>query len=125
MGLRQSLQQAGSSVALVFRQRLQILALDLEEEVVRILVVVLGSLAALMLGFLALLFAGVAIVVILWDVARVQAIVGVWGVFALACVLVLLRVRSVWRGRTPFLQASLGELRKDLELLAGRPPSPP
>lgn len=125
MGLRQSLLQLGASAALVLRQRLEMFALDLEEEVLRIVLVVLGGLLALMLAFLALVFAGFAVVVVYWDVARVQAIVGVFSVFALGCMIVLLQVRSLWRNRAPFLQATLAELRKDLDLLASRATNPP
>lgn len=125
MGLRQSLLQLGASAALVLRQRLEMFALDLEEEILRIVLVVLGGLLALMLAFLALVFAGFAVVVVYWDVARVQAIVGVFSVFALGCMIVLLQVRSLWRNRAPFLQATLAELRKDLDLLASRATNPP
>lgn len=125
MGLRQSLLQLGASAALVLRQRLEMFALDLEEEILRIVLVVLGGLLALMLAFLALVFAGFAVVVVYWDVARVQAIVGVFSVFALGCMIVLLQVRSLWRKRAPFLQATLAELRKDLDLLASRATNPP
>jgi len=125
MGLRQSLLQLGASAALVLRQRLEMFALDLEEEVLRIVLVVLGGLLALMLAFLALVFAGFAVVVVYWDVARVQAIVGVFSVFALGCMIVLLQVRSLWRNRAPLLQATLAELRKDLDLLASRATNPP
>jgi len=125
MGLRQSLLQLGASAALVLRQRLEMFALDLEEEVLRIVLVVLGGLLALMLAFLALVFAGFAVVVVYWDVARVQAIVGVFSVFALGCMIVLLQLRSLWRKRAPFLQATLAELRKDLDLLASRATNPP
>ncbi|MBM3378347.1 MAG: hypothetical protein FJY39_01185 [Betaproteobacteria bacterium] len=125
MGLRQSLLQLGASAALVLRQRLEMFALDLEEEILRIVLVVLGGLLALMLAFLALVFAGFAVVVVYWDVARVQAIVGVFSVFALGCMIVLLQLRSLWRKRAPFLQATLAELRKDLDLLASRATNPP
>ncbi|MFM7256618.1 MAG: phage holin family protein [Betaproteobacteria bacterium] len=125
MGLRQSLLQLGASAALVLRQRLEMFALDLEEEILRIVLVVLGGLLALMLAFLALVFAGFAVVVVYWDVARVQAIVGVFSVFALGCMIVLLQLRSLWRKRAPFFQATLAELRKDLDLLASRATNPP
>jgi len=123
--LSQKLRQLGAGVAVVLRQRLEMLALDLEEELLRLLLVLLGGLVALMLGFLALVFAGFAVVVVFWDVARVQAILGVLGAFTLGCLLVLLRVRQIWRDRAPFLQATLGEVRKDLDLLAGRSSNSP
>jgi uncharacterized membrane protein YqjE len=125
MGLRQSLSQLGAGAAVMLRQRLEMLALDLEEQVLRIVLVVLGGLLALTLAFLALVFAGFAVVVVYWDIARVQAIVGVFSVFAVGCMIVLLQVRRLWRSRAPFLQATLGELRKDLDLLASGAPNPP
>lgn len=111
---------AAGSILLV-RRRLELASLEIEEELLRVGLLLAGALAtALMLG-LALLAAGATVVIYFWDAARMTAAIGVTLFFALAAALAAWRLARAVRDKPGFLAASLAELDKDAERLQERP----
>ena len=94
MALAQSLRDVAATGALVVRQRLELAAIDVEDE--------LQSLARLFAGVLAL-----------WDIARVAAIVGLALADLAGAVLAWQRLLRAWAAKPPFMAATVEELRRD------------
>lgn len=104
------------------RTRLELLTVELREELHRTAGMLAVGLAAVLAAGAGVVFAGLAIIFAFWDTHRILAAVLVTaGFFALAAVAAF-RVRSDLASRPRFLQATLGELRRDEDQLRG--PSP-
>jgi uncharacterized membrane protein YqjE len=113
-------QLAGSAV-LILRQRLEIAALDVEEELLRLGLLFLVSIAAVLLaGFGCAALAG-AVLVHYWDSARLGAIFAVAGAFAAASAGCAAWVLRASRAKPGLLHGTLGELACDEASLGGRP----
>ena len=121
MGVGGHLTRLAAGSILLVRQRLELASLEIEEELLRVALLLAGALAtALMLG-LALLAAGATVIIYFWDVARVTAAILVTLFFALAAGLGAWRLACAVRDKPGFLAASLAELDKDVERLKDRP----
>lgn len=121
MGLSASLRRLGGGYLAVARQRLELAALDVEEELLRAGSLLAALLALVALASLALAAAAATLVVLLWDTARIAALVGVTAAFAAAAVAAYWWLRDALRSKPPFLSATLEELARDGEDLAGPP----
>jgi uncharacterized membrane protein YqjE len=75
------------------------------------------AIAALMLGIFAVLLAGVTVIIAFWDTYRMAAAVGVTAIFVAGAVACGLVVRRHLRERPRLLDATRGELRKDVAAL--------
>lgn len=119
MALGDSLGRLGASSLLLARQRLELAALDVEEELAHTAIFLVGVLVAALLGALALAGLAATVVVVFWDTARVAALVAVTLAFFAATGIAAWRCRSVLQRKPPFLGATLGELAKDGERMRG------
>jgi len=95
------------------RQRLELAALDVEEELLHAGITVAAILAITMFAALALAAVAAAVVVLLWDRAPVAALLGTSAVFALAASLVTWWLMRALRAKPRFLAATLDELGAD------------
>jgi len=120
MALGQTLARLGASLLLVVRQRLELAALDVEEELLRLGALLAGALAAALMAVFALAAAAATVVVYFWDSARMAALLGVTGLFIGASLLMAWKVSRALRDKPRFMAATLAELEKDREQL-GRP----
>lgn len=112
-----SLQTMGASALELLRARVELIAIEWQEEQERgkdilILTAVGGLLLALSLLLLAFL-----IVVYCWDTYRLQAIFGVTALYFGGGVWSLLQVKKKLRNRPPAFAASLQEFANDAQLL--------
>jgi uncharacterized membrane protein YqjE len=121
VALARNLAQLGASSLLLARQRLELASLDVEEEVLRIGLLLAGALVTALMLALALSAAAATIVIYFWDGARVAAAVGVTGFFALVGVLMAWRLVIALRDKPRFLAATLAELDKDGQRLGENP----
>lgn len=116
-GLADRLRSLAASVVELAHARLQLLGADAELQVERVRDVALFGAAAAMLFALALAFASMLVVAVYWDTHRLTALAVValvHGAGALACIALARRaLRSAGR---PF-EASIDELRRDVEQL--------
>lgn len=122
-GVSGPVRRLGASLLALLRIRLELLAIEVQEEKDRIAsLLVWALLAALMAGFGAM-FVALFVTVALWDTHRLAALGLAARVFVGLGVLAWLRVRRlVGLGSTTF-QASIGELRQDGHALhPGGPP---
>lgn len=116
------LRRFGRSLLTLGRIRLELLAIEVQEEKDRIARLVLWAvLAALLAGFAVLMLLVLAIVA-LWDSHPLLALGAASGVLVAAAALALRRLKSLATQPSTLFQASLAELRDDAEALKRRQP---
>jgi uncharacterized membrane protein YqjE len=110
-----SLRRMFSTSLELVENRFQLFALELQEEKIRLLDLVLCAAAAVAFGFMALIAVSALIVVWLWDTSPV-AVLGILALlYALVAIGLVLSIRSrLERGPTPFA-GTMAEFRKDRE----------
>lgn len=116
------LRRFGRSLLTLGRIRLELLAIEVQEEKDRIASLVLWAvLAALLAGFAVLMLLVLAIVA-LWDSLPLLALGAATGVLVAAAALALRQLKSLATQPSTLFQASLAELRDDAEALKRRQP---
>ena len=100
--------------------RAQLAANELEEQVVRLLEILLWLAAAAFFAGVALLFVALVIVLAFWDSNRLLAAGLLATLFAAAAAGTALVARACMRERPKFLAATLAELRRDGESFGGK-----
>lgn len=115
------LRRLGSSLLTLGRIRLELLAIEAQEEKERIAGLALWAvLAALLAGF-GLLMLVLLFVVALWDSHRLLAIGGAAVVLLAAAAMAVARLKALLAQPTTLFRASIGELRQDADALSRRP----
>ena len=115
MAIGESIGRIGATLLAMAQTRLELAAVEVEEEYQRLLGYLLVSLLALFLLGIALLLVALLIVVIFWDTHRIEAVCGMAGLFAVGAAWLGMKVRSDFRTKPRLLSATVGELRKDIE----------
>jgi uncharacterized membrane protein YqjE len=115
------LRRLGTSLLTLSRIRLELLAIEVQEEKDRIAGLLVWSvLAALLAGF-GLLMLLVLVTVALWDSYRLLALGGSTVVLIAAAAFAVFKVKALAAQPATLFQASLAELREDAEALRRRP----
>jgi uncharacterized membrane protein YqjE len=115
------LRRLGSSLLTLGRIRLELLAIEAQEEKERIAGLALWAvLAALLAGF-GLLMLLLLIVVALWDSYRLLAIAGAAVVLLGAAASAVAKLKALLAQPTTLFQSSISELREDADALRRRP----
>lgn len=118
MGIVQSGQALLATALAMGRTRLELLSVELQELLARLVLLMIGAVAAILLAALALGFGAVALVLAVPGEQRVAVTAGLALAFLLAAALIAWRVARAARAH-PFA-ASIGELRRDAEALGPR-----
>jgi uncharacterized membrane protein YqjE len=111
------LRRLGAGALVLARHRLELAALDVEEEVLRAGALLAGMLAVAALAALALAAAAALAVVALWPYSPLGALGGVAALFGAAAVIGFLRLRAALARKPAFLAATLHEMESDARLL--------
>ena len=115
------LRRLGASLLTLGRIRLELLAIEAQEEKERVAGLALWAvLAALLAGF-GLLMLLLLVVVALWDSYRLLAIAGAAVVLLAAAGFAVARLKALLAQPATLFQSSIGELRQDAEALRNRP----
>jgi uncharacterized membrane protein YqjE len=121
-GLSGPVRRLGASLLALGRIRLELLAIEVQEEKDRIASLLLWSvLTALAAGFGAV-FVAVFVTVALWDTYRLAALGGSAAVFVALAVFGAVRVQRLTAERATLFQSSIAELREDGAALRPGPP---
>jgi len=118
VGLLRSAQGLVATLLGLARTRLELLSVELQEALARLVLVMVGAVAAILLVALALGFGAVALVMAVAPEHRVAVAAGLAAAFLGAAALIAWRVRREARAR-PFA-ASLAELERDARALEPR-----
>ncbi len=118
------LRRLGAALLTQGRIRLELLAIEAQEEKERIAHLLLWAvLAALLAGF-GVLMALMLVVVALWDSHPLLALAGATAVLAAAAVFAVLKVKNLVGLPPSLFQSSLSELRQDADALRREAPEP-
>ena len=113
MSLADTLRQIGAGALGLTRQRIELAALDIEEEMLRAGALLAALLIAVLLGTLAVATAIALVVVLFWDTARVAALTTCLVLLAASTIFVAWRLVQALRTKPPLLAPTLAELDKD------------
>jgi uncharacterized membrane protein YqjE len=117
MAFGAAVSRIGATLVAMVHTRLELAAVEAQEEARRLLGCLAWTLFAVFLAAGAALLAALFVVVLFWDSYRLLAIGGMAGLFALAAIAIAMKVKSGFESRPPLFQATLGELRNDLEFM--------
>lgn len=121
MALGRNFARLAAGSVLLLRQRLELASLEVEEQVLRLGLLLVRAMVTALLLALALFGAGATVIIYFWDAARLAAAVGVTAFFALAAVLAGWRFAAALRDKPAFLAATLAELDRDAQRLDEQP----
>jgi len=116
-GLLESARNLLAGLLELGQTRFELFSTELREELTNLAIVILCGLAVLMLVGLALAFGAVAVILAIDPAHRLVATVVVAVLFLLAAVVVGWYLRPASRGKSRPFDATLTELRRDLDAL--------
>ena len=119
MSISAAVGRIGSTVLAMARTRLELAAVELQEETQRLFGYLAWALAAAVLALGALVLAVLFVLVLFWDTHRLAAVGGMAVLFILGTLFAVSKVRAGFAKRPPVLPATLAELRKDADALKG------
>lgn len=118
-GLLGSLQKLLATFSEIIQTRLDILATEWEEEIVRLQQLLLYGLLALFFLGLGVVFASLYLVVMYWDSHRLMILAGFAVLYLTIGIIAASVVYRQLRNRPRLLSATIAELRKDRDRLTG------
>ncbi len=119
MAFADTARRLGGTLLSMLQTRMELAAVELEEESQRFLGYLVMALLSLFLFGLAIVMATLFIVIVFWDSYRLQAVGALAVLFVAGGALVALKVKASIQAKPRLMQASVAELSKDLELLRG------
>jgi len=120
-GLFGSVRRVADTCVSSIHNRVELVALELQEEKIRLVRLLLWTGAALFASFLAITVITIAVVMLIQDEGgRKIAISGFGLLYAIAAVVLAVKLRSEIRNAPPPLADTLSELKKDLQTLRSR-----
>ncbi len=121
-GLFESVRTLLGTLVAMARTRAELFGNELEQEVRRIVGMLVRAMIVLALASLALLFAALTIVASVWETHRIAATALVAVGFVILAVVAYIVIARHGQRTTRLLAATLGELERDLEQLSPRAP---
>ena len=97
--------------------RLDLLAVELQEEKYRLIQVFIWISTIVFLAMLATIFASIAVVVLLWDTARIAAVCSLAGLYVVGLIGVVVGFRRYLKRQPKPFAGTLSELRADRECI--------
>lgn len=116
--LRSVVRLCGTLLAML-QTRVELLTTEISEDVERGVRIVLWGVVAVLAAVLALLLAGVTVIVYFWETHRIAAALGVTGAFLLLAAVAAALARACLHEKPRLLDASRTELMRDVSALRG------
>jgi uncharacterized membrane protein YqjE len=117
MAIVESVGRLGATLVDMLQTRLELAAVEMEEESQRLLGYLLLSLLALFLFGIAMLMVALLIVIVFWDSYRIAAAGSVAALFLGAAALVALKVKHGFDSKPRLLESTIAELKKDINYI--------
>lgn len=114
MAIAHTLGRMAATLVAIVHTRLELAAVEMEEESLRFLSYLALAMLALLCIAIGVVLAAFLVIVLFWDTHRIAAIAIAAGGFAALGLLVGLGVRSSFRHKPKLLSFTLAELNKDL-----------
>jgi uncharacterized membrane protein YqjE len=115
------LRRLGASLLTLGRIRLELLAIEAQEEKERVAGLLVWALSAALLAGFAVLMLTVFVIVALWDTHRLLALGVATVVLFAGAAYAIARVKGLLAMPSTLFQSSLAELREDAQALRGAP----
>jgi uncharacterized membrane protein YqjE len=104
---------AGTMLAMV-ETRLELAALEIEEESQRLLKFFMLALLSLILFGIAMVLVSLTIILVFWDSYRLQAALVLAALFGVAATVAMMKLRKAFATRPRMLASTVAELNKDV-----------
>jgi uncharacterized membrane protein YqjE len=117
MTLVATVDRIGATLVAMVRTRLELAAVEVQEEARRLLGYVAWTLLAVLLVAAAFMLAALFVILLFWDSYRLQAVAAMAILFALAGTVIVMKVHASFDAKPRMLSATLAELHKDADLL--------
>lgn len=119
-GILKSVRSLGHRGLGLIQNRLELFAVELEEQKLRFIRLLILTAAAIFLGNTALLVISATIVLLAGEHARLGVLIGLCVIYLGGAIWAALALRKELRSAPPAFESSLAELRKDTEWLDPR-----
>ena len=119
-GLLDSVRRLLATLVAMAQTRVELFGTEIEEELRRVVALVIGGMVVLALASLALMFCALVVIAAFWDTHRIAAVAGVAAGFSTLALVSFGFVRARTRRQSRLLASTLGELERDLQQLARR-----
>jgi uncharacterized membrane protein YqjE len=122
MAILQTVGRIGGTVLAMVETRLELAALEIEEESQRLLGYFMLALLSLILFGIAMVLVSLTIILLFWETYRLQAALGLAALFAVAGTVIMMKLKSAFASRPRMLASTVAELNKDVNFFrnAGR-----
>ncbi|MDQ1922910.1 phage holin family protein [Massilia pseudoviolaceinigra] len=117
MAIAESVGRIGATLVAMVQTRLELAAVEVQEELQRFLGYVVLALASLILFGIAALLVVLLVVVIFWDSYRLEAIGAMAALFGVAGGVIAMQVKRSFDARPRLLGATVAELNKDVNFI--------
>ena len=117
MAIVESVGRLGATLVDMVQTRLELAAVEMEEESQRLLGFLLLSLLALFLFGIAMLMVALLIVIVFWDSYRIAAAAGVAVLFLAAAAIVANKVKTGFDSKPRLMAHTIAELKKDINYI--------
>jgi uncharacterized membrane protein YqjE len=117
MAISEAVRRIGCTLLDMLQTRLELAAVEIEEESRRLLGYFVLALLALILFGLAMLLVALAVILVFWDSYRLEAAIGLAALFGVAAGMIALKLRADFSSRPRLLAATVGELNKDVNFI--------
>ncbi len=119
MAIMESVGRLASTFVSIIQTRLELAAVEMEQESRRLLSYLLLSLLALFFVAMALVLLSFLVVLLFWDTHRIAAVLGLTGLYAALGLMLGLGVRNSFANKPRLLSYTIAELHKDLDSVKG------
>ena len=122
MAIMETVGRIGGTLLAMVETRLELAALEIEEETQRLIGYVMLALLSLILFGIAMVLVSLAIILMFWETYRLQAALGLAALFGIAATVIGMKLKTAFATRPRMLASTVAELNKDVHFFrnAGR-----
>ena len=114
MAIFETVGRIGSTVLAMVETRLELAALEIEEESQRLLGYFMLALLSLILFGIAMVLVSLTIILVFWDTYRLEAALVLAALFGAAGTVMMMKLKSAFAARPRMLASTVAELNKDV-----------
>ena len=117
MAITQAVGRIAATLVAIVQTRLELAAVEMQEESRRLLGLLVMSLLAVFLLGVAIVLVALFVIILFWDSHRIAAVLGLIVVFGGGAAIIAMKVLAAFKAHPGIMAATAAELRKDAEYL--------
>lgn len=117
MAIAESIGRISATLVALVQTRLELAAVEVEEESLRLMGYLMLSLLALFLFGIAVVMVALFVIILFWDTHRIEAVLSMAVLFAAGGALIARKVRISLATKPRLLEHTIAELNKDIEFV--------